>query len=569
MTSLLANLRIWQKAILPLAVMVFVTIGLSAYMLMGMSRIDANYGGMLDHEAVAARAAKQAQATSIDLARLGWKGVALTSAEAIEATEKDIEATKPSFAKQLEIMRKEIKDPKTLADLGGIEATFAKIAETAATAARMSTQPGFKEGSDIALMDSVSDINTAMRKRLGEISTQTIQAMDKRSDELSADAMATRNTSLIVIAASVLVSVGLGVWTAFKGIATPVGTLTAAMSELAHGKWETEVPGVGRKDEIGTMARTVEVFKKNGIENTRLAAEQKAAEDEKLRQTEKAMAEREARQKRMDAIIAEFDTSMKDVLQTVSGASTELQATAQSMSATAEQTNQQAAAVAAASEQASTNVQTVSTAGEELSSSIGEIGRQVGQSSRITQEAVEQAKRTNAQIKSLAEAANRIGDVVKLINDIAGQTNLLALNTTIEAARAGEAGKGFAVVASEVKSLANQTAKATEEISAKIGEMQTATGESVTAIGNINEIAVAIASAIEEQGAATQEIARNVQQAARGTQEVSNNITGVTQAAADTGAAANQVLSSSGELARQGEVLREKVDTFIAKVRAA
>ncbi|MGD9538870.1 MAG: methyl-accepting chemotaxis protein [Alphaproteobacteria bacterium] len=259
-----------------------------------------------------------------------------------------------------------------------------------------------------------------------------------------------------------------------------------------------------------------------------------------------------------------------NVVDAVAGASTELRTTAESMAATAEETARQANAVASASEEASTNVQTVASAGEELSSSIGEIGRQVEQSTKTAARAVEEARRTNDQVESLATAAQQIGEVVRLISDIAEQTNLLALNATIEAARAGEAGKGFAVVAAEVKSLANQTAKATEEISAKIGEMQSATGGSVEAIkaiaetiGQISEISTTIAAAVEEQSAATQEISRNVQRAAQGTHEVNANITSVTDGAGQTGAAAGQVLSAAEQLSKEAETLRAEIDAFL------
>jgi methyl-accepting chemotaxis protein len=261
---------------------------------------------------------------------------------------------------------------------------------------------------------------------------------------------------------------------------------------------------------------------------------------------------------------------VKDVVGIVASAASEMEASAQSMSATAEETNRQSTAVAAASEQAATNVQTVASAAEELSASIREIQQQMATSARIAQQAVEQVDRTDVTVTGLVQAADKIGEVVNLISDIASQTNLLALNATIEAARAGEAGKGFAVVASEVKNLANQTAKATEEIGQQIAAMQTATGDSVQAIRGIgetikqiSEVTTAVASAVEEQGAATQEISRNVQQASAGTQEVSSNITGVSQAATQTGTAAGQVLNAARELAQQGQQLNTEIEAFL------
>jgi methyl-accepting chemotaxis protein len=350
-----------------------------------------------------------------------------------------------------------------------------------------------------------------------------------------------------------------------RSVARPIVATTTVMGKLAQHDLTVAVEGGERKDEIGEMARAVQVFKDSMIEGDRLAAEQKAEQEKKaLRQVE------------IERLIAVFESSVTGSLDTLASSSTELQATAESMSATAEETSRQSTAVAAASEQASTNVQTVATAAEELSSSIAEISRQVSESNRIASQASTDAASTNDQVKALADAAEKIGDVVRLINDIAGQTNLLALNATIEAARAGEAGKGFAVVASEVKSLATQTAKATEEIGAQIKSIQSATSESVQAIGGIagtiarvSEIATTIASAVEEQGAATQEIARNVQQASAGTAEVSSNIVGVTQAASTTGSAANQVLGAASELSRQGETLRKEVGEFLAGIRAA
>jgi methyl-accepting chemotaxis protein len=291
---------------------------------------------------------------------------------------------------------------------------------------------------------------------------------------------------------------------------------------------------------------------------------------------EAMLAERQKRQEKVSAAIQGFDSRIKIVLDTVGGSATNLQNAANALAANSEQSTQQSTAVAAASEEASTNVQAVAASTEELTSSIKEIGRQVSESTRITGVAVDQAARSGASIEGLAKATQRIGDVVELINTIAGQTNLLALNATIEAARAGEAGRGFAVVASEVKALAEQTAKATGEIGQQILAIQDATKESVgamqqigTTIAAVNETATAIAAAVEQQGMATAEIARNVQEAARGTQEVSSNISGVSQAASSTRQTASQLLTASNELSGQAAELRSEVEGFFASIRAA
>ena len=368
----------------------------------------------------------------------------------------------------------------------------------------------------------------------------------------------------------ILLAVGIGsavviVLLSVRSIVGPVTEMTSAMGELAEGKLETEVPALDKTDEIGEMAQAVQVFKDNAIRVKQMEAEQ--AEQARVAEAEKKAA--------LSQMADDFEKSVGGVVASVSSASTEMQSSAQSMATTAEQASEQSSTVAAASEQASANVQTVATAAEELSSSINEISRQVQESSRIAGGAVDEANNADEMIQSLASAANKIGEVVSLITDIAEQTNLLALNATIEAARAGDAGKGFAVVASEVKNLANQTAKATEEISAQINGIQDASQNAVGAIqrigstiSDINEIAATIASAVEEQGAATQEIARNVEQAANGTSEVNSNISGVTTAVGETGHAAGEILNASSELSQQSEVLKTEVDQFLAQVRA-
>ena len=349
-----------------------------------------------------------------------------------------------------------------------------------------------------------------------------------------------------------------------SGIAKPVILMASVMKALGEGNRTIGVPAQGNRDEIGDMARSVQVFKEGLIEAERLRAIQEA---EQQRQIERG--------KKMEAAVSDFDKMIGEVVDSLSGASTELQSTAQSLTATAEETARQSTVVASASEEVSQNAQTVAAATEELSASIREIGNQVTESARVVGQAVSQAEDTNAKVKGLFESAQKIGDVITLINEIASQTNLLALNATIEAARAGEAGKGFAVVASEVKNLATQTARATDEIGGQIKAIQDSTDTSAAAIraithtiGRVNEISTAISAAIEEQGAATHEISRNVQQASQGAAEVSSNIAGVTEASQQTSAGSAQVLSAAAELARNSARLRTDVSSFLHTVRA-
>ena len=352
-----------------------------------------------------------------------------------------------------------------------------------------------------------------------------------------------------------------------RSVSRPLTAMRAAMIELASGNFAIVLPGLGRADEIGEIAQAVETFKVNAEQKARDEAEAKIKQDKVVAELRKADMHRLA-----DA----FEGAVGEIVQVVSSAATELEASASVLTATAERSQGLATMVAAASEEASTNVQSVASASEELTASVNEISRQVQESSRVANDAVEQAQKTNDRVGELSKAAARIGDVVELINTIAGQTNLLALNATIEAARAGEAGRGFAVVASEVKALAEQTAKATGEISQQISSIQVATQESVGAIkeigdtiGRMSEISSTIAAAVEEQGAATQEISRNIQHAAQGTSQVSANIADVERGASETGSASTQVLSAAKSLSVESNRLRSEVGKFLESVRAA
>jgi methyl-accepting chemotaxis protein len=384
-------------------------------------------------------------------------------------------------------------------------------------------------------------------------------------DDLKAQTWVSTQHSLIFAGLILLFTLAVSIFVA-RRITAPLQRMTVTMNDLASGNLDVEVPGIGRGDEVGEMAKAVEVFKSNAIARQTLEIEQREAET-------RVAAGRKAEMNRM---ADDFEAAVGQIVEAVSSASTQLELSAGTLTATAERAEELATTVAAASEEASTNVQSVASATEEMSSSVNEISRQVQQSARMGNEAVDQARTTNDRVSELSKAAARIGDVVELINTIAGQTNLLALNATIEAARAGEAGRGFAVVASEVKALAEQTAKATGEIGQQISGIQAATQQSVDAIREISgtierlsEISSTIAAAVEEQGAATQEISRNVQQAAQGTQQVSSNIADVQRGATETGSASSQVLSAAQSLSGDSNRLKLEVGKFLNSVRAA
>jgi methyl-accepting chemotaxis protein len=441
-----------------------------------------------------------------------------------------------------------------------------------------------------AYKKATDEVITLSRREAGkmahdahELNTRTVNPMAIKADEIlkkdidfqtkGSDAAAKEaedNYSLallmvaIIVGAALIIGIGVSVYLV-RDVSRGIASIVKPMQALGSGDLSAVVPHQGEKTEIGIMGDALQVFKEALIA--------KKAADESAAQEAEAKIERG---RRVDGITRDFETMIGEIVQTVSSASTQLESSAGTLTATAERSRELATTVAAASEEASTNVQSVASATEEMASSVNEISRQVQESARMANEAVDQARKTNDRVGELSKAAARIGDVVELINTIAGQTNLLALNATIEAARAGDAGRGFAVVASEVKALAEQTAKATGEIGQQISGIQAATQESVGAIKEISgtieklsEISSTIAAAVEEQGAATQEISRNVQQAAQGTQQVSSNITDVQRGASETGSASSQVLLAAQSLSGESNRLKTEVGKFLSSVRTA
>ncbi len=463
-----------------------------------------------------------------------------------------------------ESLRQWISEIVTLAE--EMKANFKAVGDKTLTDGMIANAQKYQSNFDnvVFLKTSQETQNQAMLEAARAVNETVLAAQTEQQAQMTAKREEVSRVILFGALIALLVGIAFAVVMG-RGISVPVKRMTQAMARLASNDLEVEIPARSRRDEIGQMASAVQVFKENAIEAERL----RSAAEEKERQTA------EDKRRSMNELADNFEGSVKGVVEVVSSSATQMQASAEALSAIADKVSQQASAVAAATEQATANVETAAAAAEELSSSISEIGRQVNQSSQIANKAAREVETTNRDILGLADAAQKIGEVVDLITDIAEQTNLLALNATIEAARAGDAGKGFAVVASEVKNLANQTAKATEEIGQQISGVQAATQNAVKAIESIgrvinemNEISAAIAASVEEQSAATQEISRNVQEAATGTREVATNVAGVNVAANEAGSAAQEVLTSSTALSSESETLRREVDVFVNSIRS-
>ncbi|RAI36946.1 methyl-accepting chemotaxis protein [Rhodoplanes serenus] len=557
----LSNMRILTKVLACIGLLAVIVAGAIGYAATQMLTIDERYSRLIDTTAAGARAVMRANIMVVDFGRINWRTIGQSDPEEIKKLAAGARATLIEFGDQMDKGRNRLGEPYA-SRLAKMQADFEALASDFPQVERAMLEGDRTAAVAVAnrMVGRLDPIRAAFREITADIDKHALAA----SDAATAETRSIVYTTIAIVSAAIVLVLALSVAIIQSGVVGPVKRLLGTMEKLAGGDFQVEVEGTERKDEVGMMARTVAVFKKNGLDMEKMKSDQAAAD-------ERAAAER---QSAIHKIADDFESAVGEIIGVVSTASNELETAATTLTKTAQTTRDLSTTVAAASEEASANVQSVASGGQEMAASVTEISRQVAESTRIAGDAVRQAEKTDSRIGELSQAAGRIGDVVKLITAIAEQTNLLALNATIEAARAGEAGKGFAVVAQEVKALAAQTGKATGEIGAQIAGMQQATQDSVTAIkeiggtiGRIAEIASAIAAAVEEQGAATHEVARNIQQASQGTAEVARNIVEVSRGANATETASEQVRSSAAMLAKEGGKLKEEVRAFLLSVR--
>jgi methyl-accepting chemotaxis protein len=562
--SPLANVKILPKLTAVIALIGLIVGGCVWFAQSRMTQIDRTYSQFINSEAKGVASARRVNRLIFELNYWVYRLIAETEDAQMKAANAGFEAVLPLMQKTLENLRDQA--PAFASRIGEQTERVNRFVQDVGEVRRLASANRNAEA--IALVHrSIDPTFSALVHEGTTLGDDIGRAMEKGSDELTDQTNATRTSLMLFSGLGMLAGFLAAAFVSIAGITRPLGSLVAVLERMAQGDIAAVIKEASRGDEIGAVGKAVEGIK------TMVA--QKAAEQAEIKRIADAAAAVE-RKRTMVELADGFERAVGGIVGMVSSSATELQATAQQMTTTANETASQSTAVATAAEEAASNGGTVAAAAEDLGASVQEIGRQVQGSAGLAQVAVGEADQTGQLVQALKATSAKIGDMVGLISNIAGQTNLLALNATIEAARAGEAGRGFAVVAAEVKELANQTAKATEEIARQIGEVQGVTDRAVLAIdgiaGRIKEIngmATSIAAAVEEQGAATQEIVRNVAQAASGTTEVTSNMAGVAQASEETGAAASQVLASASELSRQSEHLSAEVSRFLGSVRAA